>query len=271
MSQIDAQQAIRRYLLGTLPQEQAEEFEQRRLVDGELYQELLIAEDELVDEFLSGEMPASEQERVEAHFLRSPERQEQVRFARTLKRYVTENQPQPKGEKKTSAQSTPVEVLPAQKRTFFSALFPRNPALGFSLACALVLLIVGGLWLTNRILNRPGAPQTVWAIELTPGLTRGDQGTTTFSVPANVDTVRLQLDLTDNQYQSYEAEVLDINGRSVAASRDLKAQAANGRPVVLVDVKRELLTSGDYRVKLGGRSNNGNLESLNSYPFKVLR
>lgn len=270
MSQIDAQQAIRRYLLGALPQKQAEELEQRLLVDAELYEELLIAEDELVDQFLSGAMPALEQEQVEAHFLRSPERQEQVRFARTLKRYVA-NQPQPESEKRTSAQSKPVESVPFQKRSFFSVLFPRNPALGFSLACALLVFIVGGVWLTNRILNRPGAPKTVWAIELTPGLTRGDQGTLKFSVPANVDTVRLQLDLTDNQYQSYEADVLDINGRAVGTSKDLKAQAANGRPVVFVDVESKLLAPGDYRVKLSGRSVNGNHESLNSYPFKVLK
>jgi hypothetical protein len=51
-SQIEAQNEIRQYLLGSLSPEQATEFEKRLLIDGEVYEELLIAEDELIDKII---------------------------------------------------------------------------------------------------------------------------------------------------------------------------------------------------------------------------
>jgi hypothetical protein len=271
-SQMETQQAIRQYLLGLLAQEQAVELEERLLIDGELYEELLIAEDELVDQFLSGEISEREREAVERHFLRAPVRQEQLLFAGALKKYVSANAQAVKDlgtRQETTSESPSGERR--KKTSLLSRLFPRNPALAFSLACALVLIIVGGIWLANRFRNRTNEPQTVWAIELTPGLQRDDGGIKSLAIPGNIDAVRLQLDLAEDQYQSYEAVVLDIDGRTVTTRKNLKAQSANGRRIVTVDVEPALLTPGDYRVKLSGLSASGSLESLGSYPFKVLK
>jgi len=262
---METQQAIRQYLLGILAQEQAVELEERLLIDSELYEELLIAEDELVDQFLSGELPDAERETVEKHFLRAPGRQEQLLFARTLKKYVSTNEPQ--AVKNPGAQQKTAD----ERRSWLSRLFPRYPALAFSLAGALVLIIIGGIWLANRISNRRNESQAVWAIELTPGLQRDEGGIKNFAIPANIDAVRLQLDLPEGQYQSYEAIILDVDGRSVTTRKNLKAQSANGHQIVLLDVEAALLTPGDYRVKLSGLSTSGSLESLGSYPFKVLK
>lgn len=252
-------------MLGILPQDQAVELEERLLIDGELYEELLIAEDELVDQFLSGEMPDGERETVETHFLRAPGRQEHLLFARALRKYVSTNGPQ--AVNNSGAQQKTVD----ERRSWLPRLFPRYPALAFSLGGALVLIIVGGIWLANRISNRLHEPQTVWAIELTPGLQRDEGGIKSFAIPANLDAVRLQLDLPEGQYQSYEAIVLDVDGRSVTTRKNLKAQSANGHQIVLLDVEAALLAPGDYRVKLSGLSASGSLESLGSYPFKVLK
>jgi hypothetical protein len=186
-------------------------------------------------------------------------------FARALKKYVSTNGPQ--AVRNPGAQQQTID----ERQSWLSRLFPRYPALAFSLAGALVLIIVGGIWLANRISNRPHEPQTVWAIELTPGLQRDEGGIKKFAIPANSDAVRLQLDLPEGQYQSYDAVVLDVDGRSVTASKNLKAQTANGHLIVPLDVEPALLTPGDYRVKLSGLSASGRLESLGSYPFKVLK
>ena len=272
-SQIEEQQAIRQYLLGNLAQEQAVELEERLLIDGELYEELLIAEDELVDQFLSGEIPDGERETVETHFLKAPGRQEQLLFARALKKYVSAHAPQAVKEPgaRQEARESPSDERDRQKKSLLSRLFPRSPALVFSLACALLLIVVGGIWLANRVRNRPNQPQTVWAIELTPGLQRDDGGIKSFAIPANIDAVRLQLDLAEDQYQSYEAVVLDIDGRSVTTRKNLKPQSVNGHMIVPIDLEPALLAPGDYRVKLSGLSASGSLENLGSYPFKVLK
>ena len=246
-----------------LSPEEAAEFEERLLVDSELYEDLSVAEDELIDQFLSGEMPALERERIETHFLRNPERVKQLSFARTLRSYVSAN--------KLEAPAAPREPKPEKKQSFWSTIFSKNPGLAYPLAVALLLVLVGGVWLTGRLLNSPNQPQTVWAIELTPGLQRDDAEIKSFSIPANVDTIRLELDLAEDQYPAYQADLQDIEGRAVTASKDLKAQTVNARRMVNVDVKAALLAPGDYRAKLSGVSANRNLTNLGSYPFKVLR
>ncbi|MEK6334323.1 MAG: hypothetical protein AABM67_05185 [Acidobacteriota bacterium] len=259
-SQFESNEEIRRFLLGTLSPEEAAEFEERLLGDSELYEELSVAEDELIDQFLSGEMPAFERERMETHFLRTPERMKQLSFARTLRNYVSANK----------LEGPARELKPEKKPSFWSTIFSKNPGLAYSLAVALLLVLVGGVWFTGRLLNRPTQPQTVWAIELTPGLQRDDAEIKSFSIPATVDTIRLELDLAEDQYPAYQAEVQDIEGRSVTSSKNLKAQTANARSIVAVDVKAALLEHGDYRAKLSGVPANGNLANLGSYPFKVL-
>src|ERR1700682_2490180 len=83
------QETIRLYLLGQAPLEDSSKVEERLLTDGEFYQELLIVEEELIDRYLSGELSESERESFEPHFLLPPERQQKLRFARSLKKYVS--------------------------------------------------------------------------------------------------------------------------------------------------------------------------------------
>lgn len=257
---------IRQYLLGTLSPEQAAELEERLLSDGQVYEELLIVEDELVDQFLSGQLSAPEREQVESHFLQAPERQEQLRFGHLLRQYVSAHTTgiAPDAEPELA----PVFVGP--EPSFLSRLLPRSPVLAFSLACALLVLVVGGFWVVNRILNPANGPGAVWAVELTPGLIRDGGETRKFAVPANTGTVRLQLDLAEDQYQSYEAILQDADGRTVTTSKGLKAQSTNGRTAVLLDVKVDMMPAGDYRVKLSGLSSKGEAESVANYSFRVL-
>lgn len=274
-SQAELQPTIRQYLLGTLSQEQLAEFEERLLTDGGLYDELLMAEDELIDQFLSGALSATERERIESHFLRTPERQEHLRFASTLRRYVSANQPQVDEvvgiAQVAAAEELPqIAVTPHRKRSFLSTLFPRSPALAFSLACALLLVIAGGVWLAISLRRQTNWPQSFFAVELAPGLTRSGE-IMEFAIPPEYDVVRLQLDLPEDQYPSYEAVSQDAGGRTLTTNKNLKAQSATGRPAVFVDVRRSLLPPGNYRVKLSGLTANGNAENVGSYSFRVLK
>lgn len=273
-SQAEPQPPTRQYLLGTLSQEQLAEFEERLLTDVGLYEELLMAEDELIDQFLGGELSAPERERIESHFLRTPERQEHLRFARTLRRYVSAHQPQVDElvgvAQIAAAEELPqIAVTPPSKRSFLSTLFPRSPALAFSLACALLLVIAGGVWLAISLRRQTNGPQNLFAVELAPGLTRSGE-IMEFAIPPEYDAVRLQLDLPEDQNPSYEAVLQDADGRTLTTNKNLRTQSANGRPAVFVDVTRNLMPSGDYRVKLSGLSVKGEAESLGSYSFRVL-
>ena len=85
----ELQERIRRYLLGQLSDGAQEELEQDLLANEELFEELLVSEDELIDEYLGGKLNADERASFEKHFLSTPERHEKLKFGRAFDRYLS--------------------------------------------------------------------------------------------------------------------------------------------------------------------------------------
>lgn len=79
---------IRRYLLGRLQEDELEQLEQRLMVDGELFDQVGLAEDEMVDAYVNGELPQSERGEFEASFLSTTEGRQQVAYAKALREHV---------------------------------------------------------------------------------------------------------------------------------------------------------------------------------------
>src|SRR5262245_48159390 len=72
------------YLLGLLPDEDAERLDELSIIDDQVAERLRIVEDDLVDAYVNGELTGATLERFESHYLASERRREKVRFARTL-------------------------------------------------------------------------------------------------------------------------------------------------------------------------------------------
>ncbi|HET9713483.1 MAG TPA: hypothetical protein VFP64_16430 [Pyrinomonadaceae bacterium] len=79
---------FRDYLLGSLEAERRTAVEERILIDPSAYEELLAAEEELIDQYLRGGLSKPEQHKFETHFLITAERHKNLRFGKLLKRYV---------------------------------------------------------------------------------------------------------------------------------------------------------------------------------------
>jgi hypothetical protein len=77
--------AIRQYLLGTLDPSKCDEIEERLLSSEELSQTAEVMEDEIIEQYLDGELGDSEKRAVETHFLRPPEHRQKMRFAAMLR------------------------------------------------------------------------------------------------------------------------------------------------------------------------------------------
>lgn len=80
---------LRKYLLGELPEAEQQALEERLMTEAELFDLLQVAEDELVDDHLSGALSASERSRFDGFFLSTPERRRKLSFAMAFRRYVT--------------------------------------------------------------------------------------------------------------------------------------------------------------------------------------
>jgi hypothetical protein len=111
--------------------------------DDDLYQQLLVAEDELIDEYVSDELPEQERAKFSRHFLSVPELRQDVRFAAALRKHALETAPQEVVAREPAA---PARVSPFD---WLRTLFVR-PALGATLAAALLLAVVIAAWLAAQ-------------------------------------------------------------------------------------------------------------------------
>lgn len=271
------QQTIRDYLLGSLATEQQAEFEERLLTSDEVHEELVIVEDELIDEYLREQLSPSDRESFESHFLAASEHQEKLRFARTFRKYVAAEsavRPQevaavPLSERDTVEFPRPKTSHPTESRLGFLPI--RNPIYDYAMTAAVLLLVVGISWIAWRNLNSsPRDPGSVLSFVLSPGLSRGDaEGRNRLTVPADTGTVRLQLLLAEHRHESYEATLVDAEGRTLTTKRNLPKEVTNGQPGVVLDVAASLMPAGDYQVKLNGVNPDGNSESVASYSFRI--
>jgi hypothetical protein len=134
---------IRRYLLGDLSEQEREQTERRLMSDDELYQQLLVAEDELIDEYVSDELPEQERAKFSRHFLNVPELRQDVRFTAALRKHALETAAQEVGAQEPAP---PPRVSPFNR---LRMLFMR-PALGASLAAALLAAVILGGWLAAQ-------------------------------------------------------------------------------------------------------------------------
>ena len=262
------------YLLGRARPEDVPSLEERLVTDGEFYEEVLIAEDELIDQYLSGELSESERERFEHHFLLTPERERKVRFGQAFNQYVRAADPLPDEDPVAEDVSDEARDVPKPppKKWYDIFLPSQNPILSYSLAAALVLIVgtVSWLALKNWREARPHDPGIVVAVTLTPGLTRGEGGAARFTIPPGTGTVELRLELTRDDYVSYHAILLADDRSEVWRADDLKSSNESGTRFIAARVPPRSLPPGAYRVKLSGVLADGRLEDLPSYQFSVM-
>jgi len=82
--QIYNDESIAQYLLGSLPEEETERFDELYFVDDEFAERLNAVENDLVDTYVRGELSSQKLERFDAYYLASPKRREKVHVARAF-------------------------------------------------------------------------------------------------------------------------------------------------------------------------------------------
>src|SRR5882724_9278922 len=130
----EVQERIRRYLLGQLSDGAREEIEQDLLANEDLFQELLVSEDEIIDEYLGGKLSADERANFETHFLATPERREKLKFGRAFDRFLT-----------SQVSEAPARKLsPSRTQWGWAQAFFSSPLRVAVLALVVLGIVVGG-------------------------------------------------------------------------------------------------------------------------------
>ena len=252
---------IRQYLLGEADDFQQQQVEESLLVDETIPRQMAIVEDEIIEEYLAGELTPAERANFELHFLMPQSRRENLRFSRAFRQYIEKH---PEAAPKA-----------AEPRSRWSPWWPR-----FAVAGAVVAIAAAGwLGLNRRTPGTPtqqvsrnrapvaAAPPTI-VLTLTPGLLRsGGQETILRTRPAadSVD-VHLELPQESSGFARYRARLATVEGNEVWSQGELKREGNS----VNLTIPTSRLTRGDWRVALSGVSPQGKSSDVASYYFRVL-
>lgn len=156
---------LKRYLLGECGQEERMSIDERLFLDGDYLLRLQALEDELIDDYVYGDLPSSEQDKVETQLLSRPGRHEDLKFARELRKYLDVEDAEAV---LSTATDTRIAPPPPPEKTplFYPSLFRLNPVVAYSLAAtALVVLTLVG-WQVSEVVRRRNNP--IGIVDATP-------------------------------------------------------------------------------------------------------
>jgi len=131
---LETQNRIRSYVLGEADEAEREAIETMILTSDELFEELLVVEDEVIDAYVNQKLNPEVSSRFENYFLATPERLEQLQFARVFDRYVSSQ---------TTASLLKSKPVPSSQGWFYSLYSSPIRAVVFA---ALLLVIGLGSW-----------------------------------------------------------------------------------------------------------------------------
>lgn len=135
-----SEQKIVGYLLGELSEDEQVEIEDRAFADEKVLQEILAVEQDLLDDYVSGDIPEEKRRQFETHFLASEERRKKVVFAKALSAVVNEKPV-------SQEQRAVITAAPASSwLTTLTAFFTR-PIAAYGFAAASLILFAIGSWL----------------------------------------------------------------------------------------------------------------------------
>lgn len=246
MPQAKDHEQIRRYLLGNLSQEIRHRIEQRLLTEDRFLEELLLAEEELIDDYVGDALTEDARSKFDQHFLSTPERQQKLRFALALTRYVSNSSETTQTE--SANEERPISrIKPTWTERFRAFGGNRNWGWRVGAALAAVAIIAVALWLARP---RTPSPQTFATLTLNISVSsdraEGAQASKV-KLPLQADALKISLMLPEQLPQpiSYRVELMNNEGQT----RSLSIIGEDARSISVV-IPASQLTRDRYALRL---------------------
>jgi len=303
---IISEELLVRYLLGKMSDQERDRVDEQFFGDRDFLEQLLTVEDDLIDDYVRGELSPSDRRQFEEFFLRSPDRHRRVALARRWMNVAA----------RSSGTIKKVEAAPKtswrEKFRFNAPWFMVPLAASFLLAATILWL---GLYLSRlnsqiedlraeisareeakqelerqlldeRDLNNQlrdeltqansrapvelSAPKVV-ALLLNPGLPRSGGDATRLVIPSDARMVRLQASFKTGEYPGYSATIETVEGRRIWSRKGLKARRAKDGKRVTMNVAAATFAEQDYLLIVSGVRPTGEVESVGEYYFRVAK
>ena len=288
---------IRQFLLGDLGPREREELEQLVLIGGETREKLLMAEDDLIEEYLEGTLPGEEREKFLRQFLSIPHQRNKLRIAKSLRRFARdeaniETVPiKPRALRETDIDTVPIEpralteadidTVPIKPPPFVArpvVSFPRKLVVYMPIAAVILVAVTIGIVLYLKYRGSVEHEAQIQAIERELAQVNApeeqnmpaDQVSTLIVPPFSPRSVvassssgfkgpmlELRLLPTNRQTETYNAVLQKIGSEDKYRIPNLRAHDRDGERAVRLRIPTRLLSPGTYRVQLTGLTTSG--------------
>lgn len=276
--------AARRFLLGAVDDSERQQIESLFMSDPETNETMLVAEDELVEDYLEGSLSESETARFLEQYAHGPRQRRKLRIAKTLKEYA-----------QAEALRSQSEISALQKlRSFISQRLPRERWLYVPIAAALAsLVLVTAVWLVqwnsqrkqenNRRLaieqqllelNAPAnlreSPPQMLSLVLPSVSLRSVSAPAEIKPKDGYSVIELQL-LWPQQEESpsFRALLRRVGGTDTFTVSNLHVEKNARGKVVRLRLPSQTLGRGHYHVSLSGIGTDGASHLTEEYDFTI--
>ncbi len=256
---------FRRFLLGDLPDQDAERLEEECFLSDERFSERLAAEDDLIEAFLDGRLAPHDRERFETRFMSTERGRRKIALANILR-----GQPKQKtfwAVGVATAAAIAVIIIGAFVRQIS---FDHNRVVALerersALQGRVTSLTAEVQQLQARSVSRPESDrEKVFSIVLR-GVERGS-AVTTIVLPDDAVAAELWLLLPRDSSSAYSATLQTVDGRALWRSDALTSRPLDGRKAVLVRVPGPVLRPDTFVISVSASS-----EPVEDYSFTVRR
>lgn len=270
MKEAKKETVIKRYLLGELNDDDREQVEQRLITDRNYLDEVLMVEEELLEDYVSGVLPQHERDLFLKNYLSTPRQKQKLKIAQALDKYA--------------AQTTVARQRVAATQTWLQRLIY---ALGLNKGlvqlswAVMVLIVVAGTWWIVKTwrdepkeleaelirLNGPGssvleAGSTVAQGVLLPLNLREAGSVPAVTITNQTQVVQLKIPVSPEPERNYQAVLKDSGGQEIVRVPQLAAREVGNTRMVVLQFPAKIFRPGDYVITV---------EGVGDYSFRVVR
>lgn len=268
---------LREFLLGALAGDERQRIESLLQTDSQARERLLIAEQDLIEDYLEDSLTYSEKERFLSLYTQTDEQRRKLRITKSIKDWaLTEGR---------VSQTVPATV------PLWSRLRRRlrgSPIFVVPIAVTIVIVIVLGIvWSNSRREQRKHlaveqelaqlnsstslseVPEQMISLELRPVTVRSVAPQAELNPGAGVRLVELRLPwIQKERYSTYQAELRRLSDNELFTIRNVVPATDRGY-LIRVRLPPQILSRGSYRIDLRGISADGATGTAEEYNFFV--
>lgn len=298
----EQKQLHRQFLLGTLPEPQAQALEKRIFLEPDLAEDLRIDEEELIADYHEGVLAGEERRLFEIKYGASETNKRLLQYEATFREFVastSRSQPVEQLSKVETDRILSVETQPiepvrspvAALSQWFTSLLATRRVLAYSTVGLALVIVTVALWYllstgdsTNNLAQRRAIEAALAALNGPGGIgtTRFGEGVELKPIERvsgalvrvgaeNVNAaglVQFRLSLNEGGASQYDATFLDEERNELFTVPNIAVQSTSSGPQVWVVVPVRYLNRGDYQIELRVANSGGS--AGNSYPFRVV-